>query len=150
MGALPPATLPAATRERKRQRDQLAALRRQHLALHRRRRIVNRVVKSDSLDEVFAALSDPTRRAIVVRLTRGEATVGELAEPFPMSLPAVSKHLTVLERAGLVHRERRGRHQYCRLRTRNLSAAASWLDRHRRFWSGRLEALAEHVREEKP
>jgi DNA-binding transcriptional ArsR family regulator len=108
------------------------------------------MVKSDVLDGVFAALSDPTRRAIVVRLGQGEATVGELAAPFAMSLPAVSKHLTVLERAGLVRRERRGRHQLCRLRTRNLTAAAGWLDRHRDFWAGRLAALAEHVREETP
>lgn len=112
--------------------------------------MVNQMVKSEPLDGVFAALSDPTRRAIVARLTLGEATVGELAEPFPMSLPAVSKHVTVLERAGLVRRERRGRHQYCRLRAQNLSAAAGWLDRHRRFWSSRLAELAEHVREEKP
>lgn len=108
------------------------------------------MVKSETLDDVFAALSDPTRRAIVSRLARGEATVGELAAPFPMSLPAVSKHLGVLERAGLVHRERRGRSQYCRLSPRNLSAAAGWLDRHRRFWTTQLAALAEHVREEKP
>ncbi|HEY0637796.1 MAG TPA: metalloregulator ArsR/SmtB family transcription factor [Pseudonocardiaceae bacterium] len=103
------------------------------------------MVKSEVLDSVFGALADPTRRAIVARLGRGDATVGELAEPFAMSLPAVSKHLTVLERAGVLRRERRGRHQVCRLRRENLAAATTWLDRHREFWTDRLTALAGHV-----
>lgn len=103
------------------------------------------MVKSDeALDLTFAALSDPTRRAVVRRLGLGEATVGELAAPFAMSLPAVSKHVSVLERAGLVHRERRGRLHYCRLRPENLAAAAAWLDRHKDFWTTQLTALADH------
>ena len=102
------------------------------------------MVKSEVLDATFAALSDPTRRAVIRRLGRGEATVGELAIPFAMSLPAVSKHVSVLERAGLVHRERRGRHYYCRLRPENLAVAADWLDRHKEFWTTQLTALADH------
>lgn len=103
------------------------------------------MVKSDTLDRTFAALADPTRRAVVVRLSRRDATVGELAAPFRMSLPAVSKHLSVLERAGLISRERRGRHQVCNLRTEHLAVAANWLERHRDFWTDQLAALADHV-----
>lgn len=88
-----------------------------------------------ALDQTFAALADPTRRAIVRRLARGEATVGELAGPFDMSLPAVSKHLKVLEGAGLVARRREGRLHHLRLVPRPLEAASRWIeDQHR--WSG--------------
>jgi DNA-binding transcriptional ArsR family regulator len=100
------------------------------------------------LDKTFAALADPTRRAILVRLQRGETTVGELAAPFRMSLPAVSKHLTVLERAGLIERRREGRMQHCRLRARPMSEAEEWLERFRRFWEGSLDALEAYLEEE--
>lgn len=98
------------------------------------------------LDKVFAAVADPTRRAIVADLARhGGRTTGELAEPHEMSLPAVSKHLSVLERAGLVSRTRRGRHQIYELRPQSLSEAAQWLDRHHRFWNERIDALHAHL-----
>lgn len=97
------------------------------------------------LDATFSALADPTRRAILVRLAQGEATVGELAEPFAMSLPAISRHLKVLAEAALITNERHGKHRHCRLRPEALSAAADWLDFHRRFWSGSFERLADHL-----
>jgi DNA-binding transcriptional ArsR family regulator len=102
------------------------------------------MVKSATLDAAFGALSDPTRRAMVDRLARrGECTVSELAEPFAMSLPAVSKHVTVLERAGLVERRRVGRTQRCRLVPVRLDEAGAWLEERRRMWTGRLDRLAE-------
>jgi DNA-binding transcriptional ArsR family regulator len=97
------------------------------------------------LDETFFALSNATRRAMVERLVRGEATVGELAEPFAMTLPAISKHLGVLERAGLVHRKRRGRQQVCRIHPDRLGPATDWLDRQRSFWTGQLGALETYL-----
>ncbi len=100
------------------------------------------------LNALFAALADPTRRALVARLAKGEATVSELAAPFAMSLPAVSKHLRVLERAGLLEREVRGREHRCRLRGRALREAGAWLAETRRFWEGRLERLAEVLEDE--
>lgn len=106
--------------------------------------MVNRMVKSDLLDRQFAALADPTRRAILERLSHGEQSVGALAAPLPMSLPAVSKHLAVLEHAGLVTRTRRGRYQQCRLREEGLAQAAAWLQRHGRFWSDRLDSLDDY------
>jgi DNA-binding transcriptional ArsR family regulator len=84
------------------------------------------------LDHTFGALSDPTRRAILVRLAQGDATVGELARPFDMSLPAISRHLKVLEEAALISNERHGKHRRCRLKPEALSAAADWLDFSRR------------------
>jgi DNA-binding transcriptional ArsR family regulator len=105
------------------------------------------------LDHAFGALSDPTRRAILVRLARGDATVGELAKPFDMSLPAVSRHLKVLEEAALISNERHGKHRRCRLKPEALAAAADWLDFSRRFWSGSLERLDAHLKipkEKKP
>ncbi len=93
------------------------------------------------LDHTFAALSDPTRRAMLARLRKGEATVGELAKPFRISLPAVSKHLGVLERAGLVERKRDGRTHRCRLRAAPLAEASLWIDHYRVFWEGTLERL---------
>jgi DNA-binding transcriptional ArsR family regulator len=99
------------------------------------------------LDAVFSALADPTRRAMVARLAAdGEASVSELAAPFAMSLPAVTKHLGVLERAGLVAREKRGRVRHCRLLSEPLREASEWTARYGEFWDGRLEALAEHLR----
>ena len=100
------------------------------------------------LDALFGALAHGTRRAILSRLTEGEATVGELAEPFDMSRPAVSKHLNVLEDAGLVRRIPDGRINRCRFDPEALGAAAAWVDRYRRHWEGRLEALADYLERE--
>lgn len=94
-----------------------------------------------NLDLVFHALVDPTRRAILDRLTEGDATVGRLSEPFPLSFAAVSKHLGVLERAGLVTRESRGRERMCRINPKAFEDARSWLEFHERLWSDRLNAL---------
>ncbi|MFE3184406.1 ArsR/SmtB family transcription factor [Streptomyces violascens] len=102
---------------------------------------------TDRLSVVFAALADPTRRAILARLAEGEATVGELAEPFAMSLPAVSRHLKVLEKAGLITRGRSAQWRPCRLDAAPLADATDWLERYRRFWEGSFDALAEHLRE---
>jgi DNA-binding transcriptional ArsR family regulator len=98
------------------------------------------------LDATFAALSDPTRRAILARLASGEATVGELAEPFQISLPAISRHLKVLEEASLIERKRDGQRKRCRLKPDALASAREWLDFHQRFWSGSLDRLAEHLK----
>lgn len=100
----------------------------------------NRMV-DQQLNRVFHALGDPTRRAILDRLAAGEATVGDLSRPFPLTFAAVSKHLGVLERAGLVTREARGRERVCRLNPVALEDARSWLEFHRRFWTDRLDAL---------
>jgi DNA-binding transcriptional ArsR family regulator len=99
----------------------------------------------NALDQTFGALADPTRRAILSRLARGEATVGELARPFAISPPAISRHLRVLEQAALISNERRGKHRVCRLKPGALEAAAEWMDFNRRFWSGSLERLAAHL-----
>jgi DNA-binding transcriptional ArsR family regulator len=94
----------------------------------------------------FAALADPTRRAILARLTHGEATVTELAEPFAMSLPAISKHLKVLERAGLISRGRSAQWRPCRLEAGPLAGVAEWVQTYRRFWEGSFDRLDEHLR----
>ncbi len=104
------------------------------------------VTAADPLTTTFAALADPTRRAILARLARGEASVGELAEPFDMSLPAVSKHLKVLERAGLVTRGREAQWRPARLTAAPLRDAADWVGRYRRFWEGRLDRLDDYLR----
>jgi DNA-binding transcriptional ArsR family regulator len=101
---------------------------------------------TDQLSTTFAALADPTRRAILARLADGEATVGELAEPFPVSTQAVSKHLKVLERAGLITRARTAQLRPSRLDGAPLGEAADWLERYRAFWEGRLGRLDEHLR----
>jgi len=100
----------------------------------------------DQLSTTFAALADPTRRAILARLTSGEATVTELAEPFAMSLPAVSKHLKVLERAGLIARGREAQWRPCRLDPAPLRDANEWLETYRQFWEESFDRLAEHLR----
>ena len=100
-----------------------------------------------SLDDTFFALSDPTRRAIVERLKSGEATVAELAEPFDVSAPAISKHLRVLERAGLMSQRKEGRTRRCRLNPEPLRAAAEYVESYRRFWEGSLDRLAEFLGE---
>lgn len=93
------------------------------------------------LDATFAALADPTRRAILARLASGEASVMELAEPFEMSQPAISKHLKVLERAGLISRGRDAQRRPCRLEAQPLAAANEWLETYRRFWEGSFQRL---------
>ncbi|WP_425554079.1 ArsR/SmtB family transcription factor [Crossiella cryophila] len=95
---------------------------------------------------MFAALSDPTRRAILARLADGEATVNQIAEPFAMSLPAISKHLKVLERAGLITRGREAQWRPCRLDARPLAGATDWLERYRKFWSDSFDRLDDHLR----
>jgi len=107
---------------------------------------------SERLDQTFAALSDPTRRAILARLAIGEATVMELAEPFAMSQPAISKHLKVLERAGLISRGRVAQRRPCRLEAAPMGDASEWLDGYRRFWEAsyeRLDALLEEMKLER-
>ena len=106
--------------------------------------MVKLLAEPDPLDAVFSALADPTRRAIVVRLASGEASVSELAAPFDVSLPAVTKHLAVLERAGLLEHDKRGRVRQCRLVATPMKAADDWLSTYRVFWEGRLNSLAEH------
>lgn len=97
------------------------------------------------LDATFAALADPTRRAILGRLAGGDTSVGELARPFAMSLPAVSKHLRVLERAGLLTQSKQGRIRRCRLRAAPLHDATKWIARYRKYWEDQLDALAAYV-----
>src|ERR1700676_3542440 len=102
---------------------------------------------SPDLNITFAALADPTRRAILARLASGEASVTELAEPFEMSLPAISKHLKVLERAGLIARGREAQWRPCRLAAGPLKDAADWLDHYRRFWDESFDRLEDYLRE---
>jgi DNA-binding transcriptional ArsR family regulator len=97
------------------------------------------------LDRVFSALADPTRRAILRALTRRPATINEIAKPFPVSLNAISKHVMVLERAGLLHREIKGRQHHCRIEARPLRQADAWMAHYRHFWDDRLDALAIYV-----
>src|SRR3954451_5857692 len=105
------------------------------------------VVAVDQLSSTFAALADPTRRAILARLAEGDATVNELAEPFPISLQAVSKHLKVLERCGLITRGRDAQLRPSRLDGEALKAAAGWLSDYERFWDDSLDRLGEHLYE---
>ncbi|HEU0053541.1 MAG TPA: metalloregulator ArsR/SmtB family transcription factor [Longimicrobium sp.] len=100
----------------------------------------------DQLSATFAALADPTRRAILARLAAGEATVTELAEPFAMSLPAVSKHLKVLERAGLIERGRDAQWRPCRLRAEPLREADEWIEHYRRHWERSFDRLDQYLR----
>jgi DNA-binding transcriptional ArsR family regulator len=102
---------------------------------------------TDKLSSTFAALADPTRRAILGKLTRGDKSVTELAKPFKMSLPAVSKHLKVLERAGLIERGREAQWRPCRLKAQRLKAAADWLDAYRQFWELTFDRLEDYLRE---
>ncbi|WP_212826850.1 ArsR/SmtB family transcription factor [Polymorphospora rubra] len=106
----------------------------------------------DPVSNVFAALADPTRRAILARLAAGDATVNELAAPFPVSLQAISKHLNVLERAGLIVRTREAQWRRCRLDPAPLRSVAEWIDQYRRHWDERYDVLDDYLRElkEKP
>ena len=101
---------------------------------------------ADTLTRVFSALADPTRRAILARLAAGEAPVTELAEPFAMSLPAISKHLKVLERAGLIVRGREAQWRPCRLEARPLKGASEWLEQYRVFWEQSLDRLEGYLK----
>ena len=104
---------------------------------------------SESLDVTFAALADPTRRAILARLASGERSVTELAEPFKMSLPAVSKHLRVLERAGLIARRRDAQWRHCRIDAGPLKQVADWTERYRHIWEDRLDRLGTYIQQMK-
>ncbi len=103
------------------------------------------IASSDQLSQTFAALADPTRRAILARLVDGEATVTELAEPFSISLPAISKHLKVLERAGLISRGREAQWRPCRLELQALEEVDAWLAEYRRLWEERFDRLGEYL-----
>src|SRR5438093_6579173 len=101
---------------------------------------------ANRLDRTFAALADPTRRSILTRLARGEATVNELAEPFAMSLPAISRHLKVLERAGLITRSREAQWRPSRLQADPLDEAVKWMQSRKRTWEARMDRLEAHLR----
>jgi len=104
-------------------------------------------MQTDPLSATFSALADPTRRAILARLALGETSVSELAEPFDMSLPAVSKHLKVLERAGLIARGREAQWRPCRIEPRALMGVDRWLEEYRQLWEARLDRLDDYLRE---
>lgn len=106
------------------------------------------MLSNQLLNRAFSALADPTRRAILERLAEGPASVGELAQPFDISLPAISKHLTVLERAKLIRREPVAQWRRCRLDPEGLEPAVVWIDRARQFWTESLDALAKYLTEE--
>ena len=101
----------------------------------------------DPLSLTFAALADPTRRALLARLATGEATVNELAEPFDISLQAISRHLKVLEHAGLISRGRNAQYRPCRLEAASLDGAVDWIERNRQVWTERFDQLGEHLRD---
>ena len=103
----------------------------------------NEMSKDDHLDATFAALAHPTRRAILARLANGQATVNEIAEPFEMTLPAVSKHIHVLEAAGLIARGRKAQFRPCSIRTQPLQAVSRWTDQYRHIWEERFDAMNE-------
>jgi len=105
------------------------------------------MVASDHLSTTLSALADPTRRAILQRLADGEATVNELAEPFAISLPAISRHLKVLERAGLISRSRTAQWRPCRLEPRPLEEVADWVEYYRKIWEQRFDRLDQHLKE---
>jgi DNA-binding transcriptional ArsR family regulator len=100
----------------------------------------------DHLNNTFSALADPTRRAILARLVSGEASVNELAEPFALSQPAISKHIKVLEQAGLISRSRDAQRRPCKLETARLQEVAEWIEHYRRFWTESFDRLDEHLR----
>lgn len=107
---------------------------------------MTRISTTEQLDLVFGALADPTRRDILTRLSRGQVTVGDLAANYEMSRPAVSQHLAVLERAGLVERINRAQWRECRVRQTGLDEASEWIARHKEEWSERFDFLEEHLR----
>ena len=107
-------------------------------------------IADDRLDETFAALANPTRRAILARLAQGEANVNELAEPFDMTLPAVSKHIKVLERAGLVVRGQRAQYRPCALDATRLEEISSWAEQYRPVWEARFDRMDDYIRQLRP
>src|SRR5262245_43061198 len=108
------------------------------------------LLNMDQLSQTFSALADPTRRAILARLATGAATVGELAEPFDMSLPAVSRHLRVLTDAGLIERHTEAQWRRCELRAEGMRAAADWIEEYRRFWESQFERLEAYLKRTAP
>lgn len=104
-------------------------------------------MRSDGLSTTFAALADPTRRAILARLAEGDAAVGELSKPFDISAPSVSRHLKVLEQAGLIVRNKEAQRRICHLRAARLKEASDWITRYRAFWAEQLDALSDYVRD---
>lgn len=104
------------------------------------------VFAADSLSATFAALADPTRRAILARLAAGEASVGELAAPFEISAPAVTKHLKVLERAGLITRSRQAQWRPCKIEAKPLQDASHWIEQYRQLWEARLDRLEDYLK----
>jgi DNA-binding transcriptional ArsR family regulator len=102
---------------------------------------------TDQLSATFAALADPTRRAILARLAEGDATVSELAQPFPVSLPAISRHLKVLERAGLISRNRSAQSRPSSLRAEPLEEATAWIEAHTAIWESRMDRLDQHLKD---
>ncbi len=102
---------------------------------------------TDTLSQTFAALADPTRRAILARLKRGQASVKALSEPFDLSAPAISKHLKVLEKAGLIERSREAQWRPCRLNAQQLKQAADWVDEYRQLWEDRLDRLDAYLKD---
>ena len=108
------------------------------------------LLNMDSLSQTFAALADPTRRAILARLATGAATVGELAEPFDISLPAVSRHLKVLSEAGLIERQAEAQFRRCALRGEGLRGASDWIESYRRFWADEFDRLAAYLEDSAP
>ncbi|MBK7054054.1 MAG: winged helix-turn-helix transcriptional regulator [Leptospiraceae bacterium] len=109
--------------------------------------MVKYVGDTDKLSLTFGALADPTRRAMLARLSKGEASVSELAEPFDMSMPAITKHLKVLEKAGLITRGKDAQWRPCHLKTEPLHEANNWLDQYRKFWEERFDRLDEYLKE---
>jgi DNA-binding transcriptional ArsR family regulator len=99
------------------------------------------------LDLAFGALAHPIRRGILARLSTGEATIAELAEPFKVSAPAISKHMRILEEAGLLSRKKQGREHHCRLEQKRMKEAEAWIENHRKFWDERLDALEHYLKE---
>ena len=99
------------------------------------------------LDAAFSALAHPIRRGILARLSTGEATISELARPFKVSAPAISKHMRILEEAGLLSRRKEGREHHCRLEERRMRQAQAWLEKHRKLWNARLDALERYLKE---
>lgn len=116
-----------------------------------RNKLLNLIVKycMEKLDSIFGALADDTRRAIVRQLSQGEASVGELAAPFDISLPAITKHLRVLEHAGLIATHKSGRVRYCRLRPAQIREAVGWLSFYEKFWDGALDNLEQYFEEQR-
>ena len=101
----------------------------------------------DQLDLVFGALAHPIRRGILARLSTGEATIAELAKPFNVSAPAITRHMHILEDAGLLSRKKQGREHHCRLEQKRMKEAETWMENHRKFWTERLDALERYLKE---